>query len=342
MRVFVKKKWKMLGFPVAVVAAIGLLAIGGGGYWLSTCVTRPLNPGAPEVVFVISPGQGLSLVAANLEDKHIIASKTCFILHARLKRAAATLKAGEYLVSASLSPARILDIFIQGKERLVSITIPEGFAMEAIAQKFAEKGWCGREEFLTLCRDPDFIRELNIPSHTLEGYLFPDTYFFPAHARCRKIIRKMTDTFQAVFTPDWRARADEMGFSVQEIVTLASMIEMETADPSERPLISSVFHNRLKRQMRLESDPTVIYGDTEFKGRIRTKHLRRETPYNTYTISGLPPGPIASPGAKALEAALYPEDSPYLFFVSRNDRTHHFSTTLTEHNRAVEKYQLKR
>ena len=249
------------------------------------------------------------MVAANLEKNRLIASPTCFKLYARYKRAASTLKAGDYLLSASLSPARILDICVQGKERLFSITIPEGLTMDEISLKFAEKGFCPQEDFLTLCRDPDFIRELNVPSHTLEGYLFPDTYFFPSHAGSLTIIRKMTDTFHAVFTPEWRTRAREMGYSVQEIVTLASMIERETADPAERPLISSVFHNRLKKRMRLESDPTVVYGDKDFKGRIRTKHLRRDTPYNTYKIFGLPLGPIANPGAKALEAALYPDPS---------------------------------
>jgi UPF0755 protein len=143
-----------------------------------------------------------------------------------------------------------------------------------------------------------------------------------------------------VYSPQWHERSADLGFTLQQIVTLASMIEKEAAEPSERSLISSVFHNRLRKGMRLQSDPTVIYGDPDFDGRIRTRHLQRKTEYNTYQMHGLPKGPIASPGAKAIEAALFPADSEYLYFVSRNDRTHHFSKTLNEHNRAVRKYQL--
>jgi UPF0755 protein len=170
--------------------------------------------------------------------------------------------------------------------------------------------------------------------------LFPETYFFPKSTRCRQVIEKMVTMFFTVVTAQWEKRAEELGFSLQEVVTLASMIEKEAAMPSERPLISSVFHNRLKKGMRLQSDPTVIYGDPEFEGRIRTRHLQRKTDYNTYQMQGLPKGPIASPGAKAIEAALFPADSDYLYFVSKNDKTHYFSKTLAEHNQAVRKFQI--
>jgi UPF0755 protein len=143
-----------------------------------------------------------------------------------------------------------------------------------------------------------------------------------------------------VYTPEWEKKADDLGFTLKEIVTLASMIEKEAGVASEQPLISSVFHNRLKKGMRLQSDPTVIYGDTTFEGRIRTRHLQRKTEYNTYQMHGLPKGPIANPGAKAIEAALFPAESDFLFFVSKNDKTHYFSKTLAEHNRAVRKYQI--
>lgn len=150
----------------------------------------------------------------------------------------------------------------------------------------------------------------------------------------------MVATFFSVYTPQWHERADDLGFTLQQVVTLASMIEKEAAVPSERTKVSSVFHNRLIKRMRLQSDPTVIYGDPEFEGRILTRHLQRKTEYNTYQMHGLPKGPIANPGAKAIEAALFPADTDFLYFVSRNDRTHYFSKTLTEHNRAVRQYQL--
>ena len=150
----------------------------------------------------------------------------------------------------------------------------------------------------------------------------------------------MISTFNKTFNDKWKARAKKIGLSVHEVVILASIIEKETGDGKERPIISSVFHNRLKRHMRLESDPTVIYGVSDYHGRIRYKHLRRVTPYNTYKIDGLPAGPIANPGAQSLKAALYPAQTNYLFFVSKNDTTHKFSTNLKDHNRAVKKYQL--
>jgi UPF0755 protein len=152
----------------------------------------------------------------------------------------------------------------------------------------------------------------------------------------------MTRRFREAFSDAWRARAHALGMSVHEVVTLASIIEKETGDPAERPLIASVFHNRLERGMRLETDPTVIYGIEDFDGNLTRKHLRTPTPYNTYLNKGLPPGPIASPGKAALEAALYPAESGYLFFVSRKDGTHQFSSTLKEHREAVRKYQLRR
>ncbi len=329
---------------IVLVLGIGLItALAGaafGIYWVSKSVSVPLAPQADPVLFEVEPGKGLNAVADKLQAEGLIAHALGLKLYGRYQKTAGRIKAGEYLISAAMPPAAILQIFVEGKERLLRMTIPEGFDMGQIADRVSANGWCSREAFLTLCSDPDFIHSLKVPSHTLEGFLFPETYFFPPHADCRQIIRKMVDTFYTVFTPAWQEQARLMGFSLQEIVTLAAMIEKETGDPDERPLISSVFHNRLKKRMRLESDPTVVYGDTEFSGRIRTRHLKRFTHYNTYQIPGLPKGPIASPGTKSLEAALYPEKSDFLFFVSRNDGTHQFSRTLAQHNKAVRTYQL--
>jgi UPF0755 protein len=183
---------------------------------------------------------------------------------------------------------------------------------------------------------------MGITADTLEGYLFPDTYYFPSGLESKSIITAMVKQFRIAFKPEWQTRAEELGMSVHEVVTLASIIEKETGAPEERPLISSVFHNRLKKGMRLETDPTVIYGIPDFDGNIKRRHLNTYTPYNTYKIKGLPPGPIASPGAAALEAALYPAQSKYLYFVSKKDGTHQFSATIKEHNAAVRKYQLRK
>jgi UPF0755 protein len=251
-------------------------------------------------------------------------------------------KAGEYLLSARLAPARIIEMMVGGKVILYKATIPEGYTLRQIAAVVAETKLVTTEDFLKVAEDAERVRSEGIEAETFEGYLFPDTYYFPKDAGPEKIVTAMVRRFHSVFGPEWKNRANELGFSVHEIVTLASIIEKETGLPAERPIISSVFHNRLKKRMRLESDPTVIYGIDGFKGNITRKDLTAERPYNTYRIRGLPPGPIATPGARALEAALFPADTVYLFFVSKNDNSHQFSKNIIDHNRAVGKYQLNR
>ncbi len=284
----------------------------------------------------------MGTIARNLKRAGLITDDLRFKLYARYKKSTTRVKTGEYELSSSQSPGKILSTLILGKVKLHRFTVPEGLNMDQTARLAQEKGYCSASQFLALCKDTAFIRELDLPGTTLEGYLYPDTYLFPKQTACKQLIEKMVSTFKTVFTPKWQARASELGFTPHEIVILASIIEKETGTASERPLIASVFHNRLKKNMRLQSDPTVIYGVDDYHGRIRYKHLRRQTPYNTYQIKGLPAGPIANPGAKAIEAALYPVKSNYLFFVSKNDSTHKFSTTLKDHNRAVKKYQLNK
>ena len=317
----------------------GLLFFG-SGLWVWRSLHTPAATDSREKIFNIAPGQSLKQIAANLESRGLVSDAVLFTWYARYKKAGTRLPAGEYLLPGNMTPAQMLDTLLEGKVRLYRLTVPEGLNMHETASLVAAAGLCDTKTFMDLCMDHEFIAALAVPSHTLEGFLYPDTYFFSKSAACRQVIKKMVSTFFTVFTPQWQERAQTMGFTLQEIVTLASMIEKETGDASERPLIASVFHNRLKKKMRLESDPTVIYGDPEFEGRIRTRHLRRKTDYNTYQMHGLPKGPIASPGEKSLEAALFPARSEYLFFVSKNDTTHYFSKTLSEHNRAVRKYQL--
>ncbi|MEH0020501.1 MAG: endolytic transglycosylase MltG [Desulfobacter sp.] len=335
-------KKRITGYILAGLALIIMITAGMAALWMKTFLNTPADPGAASQTFVVSPGQSLDTISRNLVRDGLVTDAFRFKLYTRMKKSATRIKAGEYHLSPALPPDRILAALLSGRVKLYRFTIPEGLNMEEIAGLAEQSGFCTSETFLRLCRDKTFISELGMPGHTLEGYLYPDTYYFPKDTDCRSVILKMVSTFNRVFTMQWKERANEMGFSIHDIVTLASIIEKETGDASERPLIASVFHNRLKKRMRLESDPTVIYGVDDYHGRIRYKHLRRKTPYNTYQIRGLPPGPIASPGALALEAALYPAQSDYLFFVSKNDTTHKFSRTLKEHNRAVKKYQLNR
>ena len=198
-------------------------------------------------------------------------------------------------------------------------------------------------EFLKACKDKDFVKSLGLSTDTVEGYLYPNTYSISKKTEAREIIKIMVKEFNKVFTEDYEKRALELRFTKDQIVVLASIIEKETGASSERPLISSVFHNRIKTNMKLQSDPTTIYGVWEtYKGNLTKKDLNTYSPYNTYYNYGLPKGAIASPGKDAILAALYPESSNYLYFVSKNDGTHVFSSSYRDHNRAVFEYQKTR
>lgn len=302
----------------------------------------PANQKSGQILFNIEPGQSLKTISRNLENKGLITSWAFFKWLAKFENAEKRLQAGEYLLSASFSPKHILDTLLKGRVKLYKITFPEGLNLTEVAERIEKKGFCRSDKILILCKDPEFIHRTGIKANSLEGFLFPDTYFFPKKTSCETILTTMVNRFKQVFSLEWELKAQSLNLSIFEVVTLASIIEKETGDSSERPIISSVFHNRLKKRMRLESDPTVIYGIENFDGNITRKHLQTITPYNTYKIKGLPVGPIASPGYYSLEAALFPDKTDYLFFVSKKDTTHHFSKTIQEHNRAVRKYQLNK
>ncbi|MBF0303864.1 MAG: endolytic transglycosylase MltG [Desulfamplus sp.] len=298
-----------------------------------------------EYLITVNQGESLRNVAKKLEDAAIITNQHLFVMLARYKGDHRKIKTGEYEFLAQYTPEKILDMLVKGKVKLHKITIPEGLNMREVAAVVEKAGFGTSNNFITVATDPNFIKSLgieHIQADSLEGYLFPETYLFPAGTDQKKIISSMVERFNKVFINDWRDVSKKLGFSVHQIVILASIIEKETANSNERPLISSVFHNRLKRGMRLESDPTVIYGIADFNGNITKKDLLAATPYNTYAIDGLPAGPIANPGRLSLQAAVFPEKSEFIFFVSKNDTTHQFSNSLKAHNIAVRKYQLKR
>ena len=295
-----------------------------------------------KVVINVPRGQSLKTTADILHQKNVIKNSFKVILIARIKGYDKRLKAGEYLLSAAMTPLQILEIMVKGEVKLHKLTIPEGYNTFQIAELVAQAGFGTIEEFVRTASDSVLVQKMGITADTLEGYLFPDTYFFPRDATINQIISTMVKRFWSIYTPQWQEHGKNIGLTVHQIVTLASIIEKETGAPFERPLISSVFHNRLRKKMRLESDPTVIYGIENFDGNLTRKHLKTHTPYNTYKIQGLPVGPIANPGRASLEAALYPDKTAYIYFVSKKNSTHHFSTTLKEHNRAVREYQLRR
>lgn len=303
---------------------------------------KPADAQAEEKIMVVMSGQDLGALSGHLASERIISHPAKFKLFARIKGYDKKIKAGEYTLSASMSPAKILQTIVNGKVRLYRITIPEGYNLKQISKVIEESGLGSESEFLKMTSDSVLLKQKGIEGKTFEGYLFPDTYYFPKGIRIEEIISTMVSRFWSVYTSQWQQRTSDLGLSVHEVVTLASIIEKETGDPSERPVISSVFHNRMKKRMRLESDPTVIYGIEGFDGNITRTHLSTPTPYNTYTQRGLPPGPIANPGKASIEAALYPADSSYIYFVAKGDGTHQFSTNIKEHRQAVRKYQLRR
>lgn len=287
----------------------------------------------------IAPGMSLHEVVDVLSSEGLLEHPVLFEILARVTGHDRKIIPGEYELHAGMSPLDILSRLVQGRVLLHSVTIPEGYTMAQIAVALEQQGLVDPVEFLHACRDSAFLRTLAIEAPSLEGYLFPDTYFFTKSMSPHEMIRMFVQRFHEVFTPELQSRAREIGMSVQEVLTLASVIEKETSLDRERALISGVFHNRLRRKMPLQSDPTVIYALKDFDGNLRKRDLILESPYNTYRIVGLPPGPIANPGKASILAALYPARTDYIYFVSRNDGSHQFSVTLDEHNAAVQRFQ---
>jgi UPF0755 protein len=333
---------KKILLPTTVIVVLIVAVLLASFLHLQHYAQTPASPKAADTVITIPAGQSFSQTTATLSEAGIIQHPFKFKIVARLKGYDKKLQAGEYILSATLSPLQILEKMVNGDVRLYRLTIPEGLNLYQIGELVEESGLATRSDFIAAATSAEFAHQQGLNAETFEGYLFPETYFFPKNASVKTIISTMVNRFRQIFGPGWQKRAEQLGFSTHQIVILASIIEKETGAPFERPLISSVFHNRLSRKMRLESDPTVIYGLDNFDGNLKRKHLETPTPYNTYTRSGLPAGPIANPGKESLEAALYPADTNFIYFVSKKDSTHQFSTNFKDHQRAVQKYQLRR
>ncbi len=318
-------------FPLLVAGVIEFAAF----------LYQPLTPAASTVVNV-SPGLSFAEVARQLQAEGVVRSAEGFKLLAWVRGDARRIKAGPYDFGGPATPGRVLDRLVAGDVRRQRLTIPEGFSLREIAARIEEEGIGRAETFLQLAQDPGFIASLGIASPSLEGYLFPDTYLFDSGTPEDRLIRTMVRQFTSRLVPDLVEGAAKWGLDSHQLVTLASIIQKEAGNRQEMPVIAAVFHNRLRRNMPLQADPTVIYGVDDYTGTITRKHLQTPTPYNTYRMVGLPPGPIASPGEDALRAAAFPAEADYLFFVARGDGTHTFSRTLSEHNRAVQQYRLNR
>jgi len=298
-----------------------------------------VTPGQ-EVIVAIPKGASLSQVGSILQEQGVISSRFVFKLVALIRGEQRKIKAGDYALKAGSDAGLVLDQLISGKTLMVTFTVPEGYNIYQVAGLLEKQGIISADEFLNTARDKAFLKELGIEGPSLEGYLFPDTYQFRySEARDHKlIVRKMVQRFYQVYDEHVRPIADKYGWTTNQVVTLASLIEKE-ATASEHGLVSAVFHNRLRLNMRLQSDPTAIYGIKPMGAKITREDLDRKQPYNTYQVSGLPPGPIANPGKASLVAAVKPDEVDFLYFVARNDGTHQFSPTLKEHNHWINVYQ---
>lgn len=302
-------------------------------------ITPPSRIKMPKKVF-IKRGATIDEISQQLHEKGLITSKSLFYTWLRISGAGKDIKAGEYLLNTKMPPVKIINILTRGIVVTHSITIPEGFTIVQIAELLQEKGITDGKEFIKLANDPKTAKRYGISAPSLEGYLYPDTYRFASGLPPEQVIYAMVKRFKQITAP-FRERAKEIGMRFEDVITLASIVEKETALESERPLIASVFLNRLKKGLRLESDPTTIYGLMDFSGNLTKEDLRKPTPYNTYVIHGLPPGAISNPGIRSIKAVLYPADTDYLYFVSKNNGSHYFSKSLEEHNRAVYRYQKR-
>lgn len=312
--------------------------------WFSLEFCRPPKSSVERIMFEVEKGQSAKKIVQNLKKKGIIKKSWPTLVGYRIFFSSQSLKAGEYSLPLPLSPKDVLHILTEGEVILYTVTVPEGLIIEETAELMESQGFAKKEDFIETSADTSFISSWDREATTLEGYLFPETYSFPKDTTAEEIVPTMVSQFMQVFNDEWRSRADEIGMSIRDIVILASLVEKETFLPEEKKFVSAVFHNRLKIGMKLDCDPTIIYAlkrEGKFKDRLRTKDLKLDSPYNTYLYPGLPPGPIANPGKDSLQAALYPADEKYLYFVSKNDGSHHFSHTFREHQNAVNTYQRR-
>ncbi|PTL78589.1 endolytic transglycosylase MltG [Vitiosangium sp. GDMCC 1.1324] len=332
---------------------LGVLAAAAAGGWylrrerqISAFAATPVTLPQAGITVIVPNGTGPKTLAKLLADAGVVTDPELLYLFIRREQAGPKLKAGEYLFEGTLTPAQVVELLASGKVKVYHFTVPEGLRAEEILPILAGSELkLDLRKLEQLAADPRFLRETGVPASSIEGFLFPDTYTFTRNATEEQVLTKMVERSLEEYRKADAQRKDGVKLSLLQAFTLASIVEKETGQPQERPRISCVFHNRLRQGIKLQTDPTVIYAMRLLRG-VYSKNITRQDletphPYNTYTTAGLPPGPIANPGAAALQAALHPLDCDDLFFVSRNDGTHIFCPTLECHNAAVEKWQVE-
>jgi len=336
---------KKIILVVAVCAA--LLAVAGGVaaglYWQR--LHAPYRGYAGDEQFVIvAPGSGTRAIGRQLVEAGVVEDETLFRTALWWSDSARRLQAGEYRFAEPATALDVVDRLVRGDVHRRPVTFPEGLTMAEMARVFDARGFGTAEDFLAAAADASLVADLDPEATDLEGYLFPDTYQLPRDTPASTLVALMVAEFRAAWPDELRARAEAQGLTTREAVTLASLVEKETGLAEERPLVAAVYRNRLERGMLMQADPTVVYAMQQagiYEGNIRRQDLEIDSPYNTYRYAGLPPGPIASPGADALRAVVEPADVPFLYFVSRNDGSHAFARTLAEHNRNVREFQIE-
>ena len=330
---------------LALALALAALAAG-GAYWLNREVRRPHEHGVAQEVITVEPRASTASILARLRQQGVIAREWPTLLWLKTAARGKSFKAGDYQFKSPITPLEVIDKLARGEVATRQFTVPEGYNRFDIARVLAalpglKQPPATPDEVLALLRNTALISDLDAEAKDLEGYLFPDTYEYTAATTREQLVEAMVRRFRKVYTPDRQQRARDLGMGTREAVTLASLVEKEAKVDAERELISSVYHRRLKLGMALACDPTVIYAalvEGRYRGKIYQSDLDRDSPYNTYRRAGLPPGPIASPGRRSLEAALNPAETDYLYFVvdaTRNDGSHKFSANSSDHERAV-------
>lgn len=286
--------------------------------------------GPPRRV-VIPEGASLRAAAESLSRAGLVGYPQLFRLYARATGREKSVRAGTYMIRPEESWGELLSALSEGRGLVPGLTVPEGFSLSWTIPQLARALAVPEDSVAAAMRDTSLLHAVDSPTPTLEGYVFPDTYTFPPGWSARQAVAEMVRRFEKSWQPAWDGRLDSLRMSRHDIVTLASIVEKEARLPEERPVIAAVYHNRLRNGMLLQADPTVQYARGQHTSRVLYRDLEIESPYNTYRNAGLPPGPIGSPGVKSLEAALYPANVPYLYFVAHRDGHHEFRTTFAEH-----------
>ena len=330
---------------IFLVVALAAIAAAVAGVYYARVDEKYQGYGGAEQFVEIGPGAGSNAIGRLLVQSGVVRDEWTFRLAVYLTGTARELKAGEYRFAGAMSAKEVARKLAHGDVFLRPITFPEGLTIKEMARLFESRGFGTAASFVDAAKDPSAIRPLDAKADDLEGYLFPETYNLARRASAASLVSQMTARFNAVFDAALRAETQAQGRTIREVVTLASLVEKETARAEERPIVAAVYLNRLRIGMGLQCDPTVIYAlerAGKYDGNLTRENLRFDSPYNTYRYAGLPPGPIAAPGRSSIEAVLRPAKVDYLYFVSRNDGTHVFATTLSEHNRNVRQWQLKK